>query len=123
MEVITKSGSNYKLYKYDELNILKSDSSAFENADFILLEKLHIDEKLNFVGTVYFNSLIELYERKYRIIFKRTHKEIITVDMNSVQSTTKIRNITLYNQDEFDKMIKTKFINIDKKYIKEYKLN
>lgn len=127
LEVNTKSGSNYKLYKYigkkKTLNVLRSDSSAFDKADFILLDNLCIDDKLNFIGTVYFNSLIELYEKKYRIVPRNRKQEVMTANMDSVQYTTGIKDIIVHDQKEFSNMIKNKTLNIENKYIEEYGLN
>lgn len=123
LEIHTKSGSNYDIYKYDDVYVLKSSSKAFNGADFVVFQNLYIDERLNFNGKVYFNAQIELYEKKYRIIPRIKNKKVITSNLDSIQKTTKIESIDLKNSKEIKNLIKSKVIAIDEKYLEEYELN
>ncbi|MDD3995248.1 MAG: hypothetical protein PHC42_00880, partial [Bacilli bacterium] len=119
-EVETKSGSDYSVYKYDDMCVLKSSSKAFNGADFVVINNLYIDEKLNFNGKVYFNAQFELYEKKYRIIPRNKLKKVLTSNLDSVQKTTKIKELDLKNKKEFNNLVDDKIISIDEKYLEEY---
>ncbi|MDD4624211.1 MAG: hypothetical protein GX032_00870 [Tenericutes bacterium] len=122
-EVETKSGSDYSVYKYDDMCVLKSSSKAFNGADFVVINNLYIDEKLNFNGKVYFNAQFELYEKKYRIIPRNKLKKVLTSNLDSVQKTTKIKELDLKNKKEFNNLVDDKIISIDEKYLEEYDLD
>lgn len=122
-EVETKSGSDYSVYKYDNMCVLKSSSKAFNGADFVVINNLYIDEKLNFNGKVYFNAQFELYEKKYRIIPRNKLKKVLTSNLDSVQKTTKIKELDLKNKKEFNNLVDDKIISIDEKYLEEYDLD
>ena len=123
LEVSTKSGSTYEVYKYDDLYLLKSSSSAFCGADFIVFNSLYIDERLNFDGKVYFNAQVELYEKKYRIIPRNKKKKVLDSELEAIQKTTKIDYIDVIDNKEFKTLIKNKVIAIDDKYLEEYDLD
>lgn len=119
----TKSGSIYEVYKYDDVYILKSNSSAFGGADFILFNSLYIDERLNFNGKVYFNAQIELYEKKYRIIPRDKKKKVLNSELEAIQRTTKIVDLELINKREFKTLIKDKIISINDEFLEQYDLD
>lgn len=123
LEINTKSGSVYEVYKYDELYLLKSSSRAFCGADFIVFNSLYIDDRLNFDGKVYFNAQIELYEKKYRIIQRNKKQKVLDSALEAIQKTTKIDKIEVINNREFKTMIKNKIISIDENYLEEYDLD
>lgn len=123
LQISTKSGSTYEVYKYDDIYMLKSSSSAFCGADFIVFNSLYIDERLNFDGKVYFNAQIELYEKKYRIIPRNKKKKVLDSDLESIQRTTKINSIEVINNRDFKTLVKNKTISIDEKYLEEYDLD
>jgi hypothetical protein len=119
----TKSGSIYEVYKYDDVYILKSNSSAFGGADFILFNSLYIDERLNFNGKVYFNAQIELYEKKYRIIPRDKKKKVLNSELEAIQRTTRIVDLELINKREFKTLIKDKIISINDEFLEQYDLD
>lgn len=123
LQISTNSGSIYEIYKFDDLTILKSNSSAFCGADFIIFNSLYINERLNFDGKVYFNAQMELYEKKYRIIPRNKKKKVLDSNLEAIQKTTKIKNIEVINNKDFKSLVKNKIISIDSKYLEEYNLN
>lgn len=123
LQINTRSGSIYEVYRYDNIYMLKSSSNAFCGADFIVFNSLYIDERLNFDGKVYFNAQIELYEKKYRIIPRNKKKKVLDSDLEAIQRTTKIEKIEVINNKEFKNLIKNKVISIDEKYLEEYSLD
>lgn len=120
LNIHTRSGSTYSIYKYDEMIVLKSDSKAFNGADFFIINSLLIDEKLNFNGKVYFNAQIELYEKKYRIISRNKQKKVMTSTLETIQKTTKIKEIEVINKKEYNNLVKDKTIAIDIDYLEKY---
>ncbi len=123
LKVGTKSGSTYDVYKYDDLYILKSSSKAFGGADFIVFNNLHIDERLNFNGKVYFNAQIELYEKKYRIIPRNKKNKVLDSELEAIQRTTKIEELEIKNKKELKNLIKNKIISIEEEYLEKYDLD
>ncbi len=123
LEVNTKSGSVYEVYKYDDIYLLKSSSRAFCGSDFIVFNSLYIDDRLNFDGKVYFNAQIELYEKKYRIIQRNKKQKVLDSALETIQKTTKIDKIEVINNKEFKTMMKNKVISIDENYLEEYDLD
>lgn len=121
--ITTNSGSTYDIYKYDDMCVLKSSSIAFNGADFVVFKNLHIDERLNFNGKVYFNAQIELYEKKYRIIPRNKLKKVATSSLEAIQKTTKIKDVDIKNKRELNNLIKEKVISVDKEYLEEYDLD
>ena len=123
LEIHTKSGSIYYIYKYDDMYVLKSSSKAFNGADFVVFQNLYIDDRLNFNGKVYFNAQIELYEKKYRIIPRIKNKKVLNSNLDAIQKTSKVEDIDLKNSKEFKNLLKSKIISIDEKYLEEYELD
>ncbi len=122
-EVETKSGSEYSIYKYDDMCVLKSSSKAFNGADFVVINNININERLSFSGKVYFNAQFELYEKKYRIIPRNKLNKVMTSNLESIQKTTKIKDFDLENKKEFNNLVDSKIITIDEKYLEEYDLD
>ncbi|MDD4028038.1 MAG: hypothetical protein PHN54_03190 [Bacilli bacterium] len=112
-EVTTKSNSVYKLFSTRDKKtvVLKSDSPAFRNIDFILLGTIFITDRLSFVGVLYSNAVIN---KKGKIENKYPDKEVFTIDMNTEQYTTEIEGIKIVNKKIFDKLCKTSKIKIKK---------
>lgn len=104
-EVTTKSNSVYKLFSNRDKKtvVLKSDSPAFKNIDFILLGTIFITDRLSFVGVLYSNAVIN---KKGKIDKKYPDKDIFTIDMNNEQYTTEIEGIKIVNKRIFDKLCK-----------------
>lgn len=123
LEITTKSGSTYNIYKYDDIYILKSSSKAFDGADFIVFQSLFINERINFNGKIYFNAQLELYEKKYRIIPRNKQKKVISSSLDSIQKTTRIEKIEIKNNKILKSLLKLKVVSIDEKYLQEYKLD
>lgn len=123
LEIDTKSGSTYSIYKYDDMCVLKSSSIAFNGADLVVINNLHIDDKLNFTGKVYFNAQIELYEKKYRIIPRNKLKKVLASNLDAIQKTTKIKDLDMKNKKEFNSLLKDKIISVDEEYLEEYDLD
>lgn len=126
LEINTKSGSNYKLYSYSGedgiLNVLSSSSNSFDNANFIKVSSIKIDDKLGFEGSAYFNALIELYDKKYRVVSKNKKKDVVFAKLEEIQYTTNIKDIVIHNKKIFDELINNKTISIDQKYIEKYEI-
>lgn len=122
LDINTRSGSTYSIFKYDDMCVLKSSSKAFNGADFVVISNLSIDERLNFNGKVYFNAQIELYEKKYRVIPRNKLKKVMTSTLESIQKTTKIKDIEVVNKKEYNNLLKNKVISVDQEYLEKYDL-
>ncbi len=122
LDINTRSGSTYSIFKYDDMCVLKSSSKAFNGADFVVISNLFIDERLNFNGKVYFNAQIELYEKKYRVIPRNKLKKVMTSTLESIQKTTKIKDIEVVNKKEYNNLLKNKVISVDQEYLEKYDL-
>lgn len=127
LEFSTKSNSNYWIYRYKidsnfYIYVLKSDSIAFATADFIILNKIKIANKFEFIGTIYANAIIKkikkLFRKPYYLV---TQKEpdmgVCTVDMKNSQTTTKINDLKIYERQILLDMVYNKILMIDEKYL------
>lgn len=110
LEVATKSGSVYEVYRYNNegipFDVLKSDSKAFGNANFILLDKIIVDDKLYFKGDLYFDAEVVMNndENTFSIESNKENKKFRVVEMKDLHSTTTINNIKINNETDVKDM-------------------
>ena len=112
LDINTKSGSNYKVYRCkngsnDFYNVLVSDSLAFKGADFVLLNKFEVKDRLNFMGTVYSNAKITINgDSLFDINVKDESDDIHTIDMSDLQYTTPVVSLKVINDELLDELVK-----------------